>query len=157
MLKIKNIVALLIFTFALCAAKTVSAQDSCKFAADKSLPIVVSAPKPAYPAKAVAAKAEGDVQVDVKIDTTGKVTEATFVSGHETLEKSVIDAALKWKFNETTEDIGTRSARLTFTFYLDADKYEESNIDELKYKYRTKVYFSASIDCFNDCGNTKEQ
>ena len=157
MSKIKNIFALLLFTFAFCAANNVSAQDSCRFAAYKFLPVVISAPKPAYPTKALAAKADGDVQVDVKVDTTGEVTEAVFVSGNELFKEAVLKSALMWKFNETTENIGERGVRLTFTYYLNDDNYEEPNIDEIKYKYRVKIYFSAAIDCFNDCGNTKEQ
>jgi TonB family protein len=157
MLKIKNIVALLIFTFALCAAKTVSAQDSCRFAADESLPFVTSAPRPAYPTKAVLEKAEGDVQIDVKIDSTGEVTEATFVSGHELLKKPALDSALKWRFNKTTDETGIRGVRITITFYLNDDNYEEQDSDELKYKYRMRFYRFYIADCFNDCGDTKKQ
>ena len=157
MSKIKNIVTLLILTFVLCAANNVSAQDSCRFAAYKFLPVVVSAPKPAYPTKALTAKADGDVQVDVKIDITGKVTEAVFVSGNELFKEAVLKSALMWKFNETIQDLGERGVRLTFTYYLNDDNYEEPNINEIKYKYRMKIYFSAAIDCFNDCDNNKEQ
>lgn len=149
--KIKNILAILIFTFALFAANSVSAQDSCRFATDKLLPIVISAPKPAYPVKALIAKADGDVQVDVKIDTNGKVSEAVFVGGNKLFKEAVLKSALMWRFNKTTEDAGERGARLTFTYYLNDENYEEPNKDEVKYQYRTRIYFYADGDCFNDC------
>ncbi len=158
MLKIKNTIVLLIFAFVLCATNNVSAQDSCRFAAYKFLPVAVSAIIPAYPAQAVVAKAEGNALVDIKIDTSGKVIEATFVSGHELLKKPVLDAALKWKFDETNEDVGIRGVRLTFIFYLNDDNYEEQNKDEIRYKYHLKIYRPyVSGDCFNNCGNDKEK
>ena len=152
MLRIKNIIAVLVFTLALCGANNTVAQDTCRLAAFEFPPTVISAPKPTYPAEAVAVKAEGDVQVDVKIDTDGKVTEANFVSGHELLKKSVLAAAIKWKFNESLDKADVRNARLTFTFYLNADNYEESTLEEVKYQYRTRIYWAPAIDCFNDCG-----
>ncbi len=158
MLRIKNKVVPLIFTLVLCCANSIFAQDSCEFAAYKFLPVVMFAPKPAYPAKAVIAKAEGDVLVDVTIDVTGKIVEATFVSGHELFKKPVMDAAIKWKFNKVAEVVGVRSVRLIFTFYLNADAWEEPNIDEIRYKYHLKIYRPFGIgDCFNDCGKTKEK
>jgi len=80
--------------------------------------IAVAAPQPAYPAKAIVGKAKGDVLVDVKIDSTGKVVETTFVNGNELLKKPVLDSALKWKFNATKNENKYRFARLKFTFYL---------------------------------------
>ncbi|HEY8561600.1 MAG TPA: TonB family protein [Pyrinomonadaceae bacterium] len=157
MLRIKNIIAALIFTFALCGANNAVAQDTCRFAAFEFSPIVISAPKPAYPAKAVAVKAQGDVQVDVKIDAHGEVIEAHFVSGHELLRKPVLAAAIKWRFNESPDKADVRHARLTFGFYLKVDDYKESTLEEVKHQYRTRIYWAPAIDCFNDCGNINEQ
>lgn len=154
-LKIKTLVALLVFAFAIVAGNTVSAQDLCKNAVDRALPLVISAPPPVYPAKAVAAGVEGDVEVDVKIDAAGAVMEATFVSGHEMLKEAVLVAASKWKFNETVEVNEIRKARLTFTFSLDSSKCSEPDLDEIKYKFRINVCFTAISDCFDDCGNAK--
>ena len=141
--KIENIFSLLIFTFVLCAASQINAQDCSKSTNDKPKTVVVSAPKPPYPTKALFAKADGDVQVDVKIDTSGKVVETVFVSGNELFKEAVLNTASNWKFNETPEDAGEREARLTFTYYLNDDNYEKPNIDEIQYKYRMKIYFIA--------------
>ena len=80
MLRMKITLALLIFTFVFCTPDNFLAQDSCKSSATENKPIAVSAPQAAYPPQAIAGKAEGDVLVDVQIDATGKVIEATFVA-----------------------------------------------------------------------------
>jgi TonB family protein len=154
MSKTKNLFALLIFTFAVSAANDVFAQDSDNLAAGKPSLFVVSAPKPAYPLKAVIAKVEGDAQVDVKINAQGEVIESVFVSGNELFKQSVTDYARKWKFSKTNEDEGIRKAQLTFMFRRDDEKKMEA--DETKYRYRTIIYFQPTLDCFNDCDATKK-
>ena len=153
---LRKIIVLLILSFAWCGTNRVLAQDACESASNSAPVIAVAAVQPAYPPKAVAAKADGDVLVDAKIDANGKVIETVFVSGNELLKESVLTAAKKWKFNQADKSANKRGARLTFTFYLNYDKYEEPGKDDAKYKYRVKIYFSAEADCFNKCGNTKE-
>lgn len=153
MLTSKKIFTLLIFTFALFVAGNVSAQDSCRFTTKNLFPVVVSAPRPPYPTKAIVEKAEGDVQVDVSIDTTGKVTQAIFVSGNDLLKNAAMASARSWKFNKTEIEDSVRSVRLTFTFYLNPGDYKEQDKDEITYKYHLKIFRDyVSGDCFNDCG-----
>lgn len=155
MLTRKKILTLLIFTFALFVAGNVSAQDSCRFTTKNLLPVVVSAPNPPYPAKAIAEKAEGDVQIDVSIDATGKVTQAIFVSGNDLLKNAAMASARSWKFNKIDIADSVRSVRLTFTFYLNPDNYKEQDKDEIRYKHHFKIFRDyISGDCFNNCGKS---
>jgi TonB family protein len=79
-------------------------------------PTVVAAVAPIYPAIAAAAHASGDVNVDVKIDTTGRVASAHAVDGHALLKAVCEATARRWKFVPATEQKTERTARLTFTF-----------------------------------------
>lgn len=77
--------------------------------------------EPPYPPQAKAVRAQGAVNVQVKIDTTGKVVSATAVSGHPLLRQAAQQAALRWRFTPTqlsgqpVEVTGT----ITFNFRLD--------------------------------------
>jgi TonB family protein len=88
---------------------TVSAQSTGEVA-------VVAAVAPVYPPIAAAAHAIGDVTVDVKIDTSGKVTSAHAVTGHPLLQAVSVTAARRWKFVSAKESNAERTVRLTFTF-----------------------------------------
>lgn len=73
---------------------------------------------PEYPVIARAARAGGDVVVEILIDEQGNVTAARVLSGHPLLRDAAIKAAQEWKFGKTvnegraTKVIGT----LTFKF-----------------------------------------
>lgn len=58
-------------------------------------------PKPAYPAAAMAVRAEGAINVQVLIDEEGKVVSAQAVSGHPLLRAASEQAALGAKFKPT--------------------------------------------------------
>lgn len=58
-------------------------------------------PKPAYPSAARAERAEGEVNVQVIIDETGKVIWSQAISGHPLLMFSSRDAACSSKFTTT--------------------------------------------------------
>src|SRR5689334_6508403 len=75
-------------------------------------PTVVAAVAPVYPAIAAAAHASGDVNVDVKIDTSGKVASAHAVDGHALLKAICEATARRWKFVPATETQTERTARL---------------------------------------------
>lgn len=62
-----------------------------------------SLPKPEYPAAAKAVRATGMVNVQIKVDTTGKVVEANAVSGHPLLRPAVVQAAKASTFNPTLQ------------------------------------------------------
>ena len=140
MLKIRKIVTLLVFALALFAAQSISAQSSCRFASDKFLPIVVSAPRPPYTAEAIVKKAKGDVLVDVTIDASGNFTQAIFVSGNELLKNPALISAKRWKFNKVKTEDSVRSVRLTFSFFLNLDDYEEQDKNEIQHKYHLNIY-----------------
>lgn len=61
----------------------------------------ISMPKPAYPAAAMAVKADGAVNVQVLIDEEGNVASAQAVSGHPLLRQAAEQAALAAKFKPT--------------------------------------------------------
>ena len=61
----------------------------------------ISKPQPAYPAIAKAAKASGNVTVQVLVDERGNVISARAVSGHPLLQQSAVSAARGAKFRPT--------------------------------------------------------
>jgi TonB family protein len=76
--------------------------------------------QPSYPPIARAAKASGDVQVQVTISEAGQVVEAAIVSGHPLLRDAVLQAARQWTF-QPTELAGVPvkvQGILTFNFSL---------------------------------------
>lgn len=74
--------------------------------------------KPMYPAGARTMGVSGKVEVRVVISETGRVTEATAISGHVALRAAAEDAARNWVYKPATRDgvpVATESV-LTFTF-----------------------------------------
>lgn len=61
-------------------------------------------PKPAYPAIARAARASGEVEVQVLIDVDGKVIAAAAISGHPLLLAASVQAARESLFSPTKLD-----------------------------------------------------
>ncbi|MEJ7847736.1 MAG: TonB family protein [Pyrinomonadaceae bacterium] len=61
----------------------------------------MSLPKPAYPAPAIMANAEGNVIVQVMIDESGKVVSSKAVSGHPLLKGAAERAAMNARFTPT--------------------------------------------------------
>jgi Ca-activated chloride channel family protein len=61
----------------------------------------ISLPKPAYPSTAKAARASGQVSVQVTIDESGNVISATPVSGHPSLQAAAAAAARQARFSPT--------------------------------------------------------
>ena len=81
-------------------------------------PSVLSAAAPIFPAIAAAARATGNVVVEVKIDSSGAVSSAHTVEGHALLRKACETAAQRWKFAPIEDKSQTRTARLTFAFRI---------------------------------------
>jgi TonB family protein len=74
-----------------------------------------------YPAIAKAARAQGEVKVELVIDSKGSVISAQIVSGHPLLREPVLAAARQWVFKPAVVS-GKRvkmSGILTFRFVLD--------------------------------------
>jgi TonB family protein len=80
--------------------------------------VVIKKVKPIYPTSAKTMRVSGKVEVRVVISETGRVTDATAISGHNTLRKAAVDAALQWVFKPATLNgipVKTESI-LPFTF-----------------------------------------
>src|SRR5215204_5043363 len=76
---------------------------------------VLSAVAPAFPPIAAAARATGEVSVEVRIDPTGAVSSAQ-AEGHPLLRGPSQEAAKRWKFAPAGKGAAPRTARLTFAF-----------------------------------------
>ncbi len=76
-----------------------------------------SLPKPAYPAVAKAARASGEVVVQVTVDETGKVISANAVSGHPLLRQAAIQAAYQARFAPTK--VNGKPVKVTGTITYD--------------------------------------
>ena len=85
-------------------------------------PKVVAAATPFYPPIAMAARAAGDVTVEVKVGADGKVLSAAASSGHPLLQQAGVLAARRWKFEPAVDGARVRTANLTFTFRLNDEK-----------------------------------
>jgi TonB family protein len=83
---------------------------------------------PVFPPIAKAARASGEVKIEVTIDKAGKVVSARAVSGHPLLRDSALAAARQWKFKPTM--VAGKPAKvggiLTFNFVLDDGKKSEA-------------------------------
>lgn len=80
--------------------------------------IVIKKTRPIYPAGARTMRASGKVEVRVVISESGRVIEATAISGHVTLRNAAVDAARQWVYKPAMRDgvpVRTESV-LTFTF-----------------------------------------
>jgi len=84
----------------------------------------VSKVEPEYPPIARAARASGDVKVEVVIDGTGKIISARPISGHPLLRHSALMAARQWKFKPAARPgrQAKRSGLLNFSFILEDSK-----------------------------------
>jgi TonB family protein len=79
---------------------------------------IITRVKPVYPAAARNMKVSGKVEVRVVISESGRVVEATAISGPMTLRPAAVAAARQWVYKPATRDgipVRTESV-LTFTF-----------------------------------------
>ncbi|MEP7343365.1 MAG: energy transducer TonB [Acidobacteriota bacterium] len=76
--------------------------------------------QPEYPPIAKAARASGEVRVQVLVSETGEVIEAAVISGHPLLRDAALQAAQKWQFKPT--ELSGKPVKvlgiLTFNFAL---------------------------------------
>jgi protein TonB len=61
----------------------------------------ISKPQPAYPPIAKAARASGTVTVQIVVDESGRVIQASAVSGHPLLQQAAVAAARQARFSPT--------------------------------------------------------
>jgi TonB family protein len=80
--------------------------------------------QPPYPPIAKAARASGAVQVQVTIGETGKVIEASVISGHPLLRDAALQAARRWLFQPTELSAVPVKVQgiLTFNFTLNDEE-----------------------------------
>jgi len=64
-------------------------------------PRLVTRVEPVYPAQALAARVEGTVILEMRIDPTGKVTEAMVLRSEPLLDPAALDAVKKWVYAPT--------------------------------------------------------
>lgn len=110
-------------------------------------PALILAVAPTYPGIARAARAEGEVTVEVKIDAAGKVTAATSVSGHPLLQKASEMTAMRWQFAASQANKAERTARLVFAYATTAE-YKRDDPEYVVYfkpPYRVEVKFSPPV------------
>lgn len=87
------------------------------FSAQKPLPVVITAPRPPYPALAAAKKISGTVLVDIEVNGEGKVAKAEVIDGPELLREISRIAALGWIFKAPESKNSVFTVRLTFIFH----------------------------------------
>lgn len=95
---------------------------------ENAKPIVLKAVAPTYiPAAALALKAEGKVEVEVKINRKGEVESTKIINGHKLLQGLAEKVALQWIF-DTSENLKSRFATLAFVFHRVSTQKEESTL-----------------------------
>lgn len=70
--------------------------------------------EPVYPPDARARAIEGDVTVEITINSQGEVAEARAVDGHEELREAAVDAIRQFRFSPPANGAVTRTASLRF-------------------------------------------
>ena len=93
---------------------------------------------PHYSLLARAAKITGDVVVEAKIDSEGKVIDAKTVEGHKLLQDGAKLAAKRWRFKSTDKGV-IRTVRLSFGFFLSDKKSDSDTIANFLPPYRVEV------------------
>jgi TonB family protein len=75
---------------------------------------------PIYPPIAQAARVEGDVEIEIVVDVTGRIVSETIASGPPMLRPSALDAVKQWTFTPFQADGAPvrTSATLTIPFHL---------------------------------------
>jgi len=88
--------------------------------------------EPVFPPIAKAARASGEVKVEVTINKAGKVISARVLSGHPLLRDAALTAARQWEFMPTmvSGKPDKVSGILTFNFVLDDGKKSETEGSE---------------------------
>ncbi|HEX8566085.1 MAG TPA: energy transducer TonB [Pyrinomonadaceae bacterium] len=106
----------IIFAFAVLFAFTFIAKAQTQNVSNNEQPKVVAALAPVYPAVARAVGASGDIIIEVKINSQGKVTSANAISGHPLLRDVSSIASKRWKFENVEDNKSERKTQLTFSY-----------------------------------------
>lgn len=105
--------SVLIFIFVFVFSVSGMAQDEVN-----NQPTVIAAAAPVYPAVANAARASGDVIVEIELTANGQIKKTEAISGHPLLRLASEKAAKRWKFEGLKNDQSSHRLRLTFSFNL---------------------------------------
>ena len=80
--------------------------------------VLLTSTRPAYPEFARRAGIGGDVEVEITIDQTGRVTRASAVTGPSVLHAAAVAAVMQWRYRPGTENGAAvptrRRVRLSF-------------------------------------------
>jgi TonB family protein len=116
------IVVSLLFSISLAqTGKTSDAEIAVRKSGDALEQEAIKKVEPVFPPIAKAARASGEVKVEVTIDKAGKVISARVLSGHPLLRDAALTAARQWQFKPTMASgrPAKISGILTFNFVLD--------------------------------------
>jgi TonB family protein len=103
--------------------------------------LAIKKTQPPYPPIARAARASGAVQVQITINETGEVIEASVISGHPLLRDAALEAARQWLF-KPTELSGVPvkvQGILTFNFTLTDDEPAQAPFARSATRYTTNT------------------
>jgi len=100
----------------LCASNALSMTRIYKQSALTESPAVISAVAPVYPPIAATVHVSGEITVEVTLNEAGVPKLAKALNGHPLLRKSAQDAAIRWRFVASADNVKARSVRLTFIF-----------------------------------------
>ena len=81
-----------------------------------SLPAILRAVKPGYPAEALKAGINGTVSLDVTVDETGTVSDVVVTQSVAALDQVSVEAARQWKFVPSTLNGAPNSMHLAIDF-----------------------------------------
>jgi TonB family protein len=101
--------------------------------------------EPLYPPIAQAARVQGNVEIAIVIDATGKVTSEKVVSGPPMLRQSALDAVKEWQFKpfENNGAVIQTSTTLTIPFHLEK-RAQEPSVEQAK---AAQAWFPLSDKC----------
>ncbi len=96
-----------------------SKQEPGDKASEDGTPKLIKRVDPYYPERAVEAKVEGTVFVEMTIDAEGNVIDARVIKGHELLNEAAVSTVRKWKFEATGKEKATVVAPIKFILSKD--------------------------------------
>lgn len=104
--------------FLLLAISTVPCAMTAAKSGEEDRPVIIEAAVPSYSQQALAARAAGEVVLELRISPNGLVKSVRGVSGEPILVGDSKRTAHLWKFAPVDKAIGTRKIQLTFVYRL---------------------------------------
>ena len=114
---------------------------------------VYKAVAPVYPPIARAARAGGDVSVEVSVDRNGAVSSAHGTSGHPLLRAAAEATAKRWQFAPDAQGTNERKATLLLTFTMMPECAKYADLTPIFYPpYHAEVRAEPPQLICQDCG-----